>query len=54
MILYPKYPKKKYKIRNLGEAQTFLGIQIVRDRKKRTLTINQTKYIESMAKRFAI
>ena len=43
---------KKYKIRDLGEAETFLGMQIVRDRKKRTLTINQTKYIENMAKRF--
>ena len=42
---------KKYKIRDLGEAETFLGMQIVRDRKKRTLTINQTKYIENMAKR---
>ena len=29
-------------------------MQIVRDRKKRTLTINQTKCIENMAKRFGL
>jgi len=45
---------KKYKIRDLGEAETFLGMEIVRDRKKRTLKIKQSKYIENMCERFGL
>ena len=45
---------QKYKIRDLGEAQTFLGMEIVRNRQKKTLQIKQTKYIENMAKRFGL
>ena len=45
---------QKYKIRDLGEAETFLGMEIVRNRKNRTLKIKQTKYIENMAKRFGL
>ena len=32
---------QKYKIRDLGEAETFLGMEIVRNRKNRTLEINK-------------
>ena len=45
---------QKYKIRDLGEAETFLGMEIVRNRNKRTLKIKQTKYIENMASRFGL
>ena len=47
---------KTYKIRNisLGEAETFLGMEIMRDQKRRTLKIKQTKYIESMTERFGL
>ena len=41
---------KKHKIRDLGEAETFLGMEIKRDRKNRTLKIAQSKYIINMAK----
>ena len=53
MILFLKLIKK-YKIRDLGEAETFLGMEIVRDRKKRTLKIKQSKYIENMCERFGL
>ena len=51
MILFLKLIKK---IRDLGEAETFLGMEIVRDRKKRTLKIKQSKYIENMCERFGL
>ena len=43
---------KKFKIRDLGEAKSFLGMEITRNRENRTLKISQTKYIEKMATRF--
>ena len=47
---FMKEIQKKYKIRDLGEAETFLGMEIIRNRKKRTLKIAQSKYIINMAK----
>ena len=37
---------------DLGPVQQFLGIQIERNRQKRTLRIHQKPYIESILKRF--
>ena len=45
---------KTYKIRDLGEANTFLGMEITRNRAKRTLKISQTTYISKMAERFSV
>jgi ribosome maturation factor RimP len=39
---------------DLGLVQQFLGIQIERNRQKRTLRIHQRPYIESILKRFQI
>ena len=46
--------RKTYKIRDLGEANTFLGMEITRNRAKRTLKISQTTYISKMAERFDV
>ena len=45
---------KKYKIRDLGEAETFVEMEIKRDRKNRTLKIKQSKYIQNMTERFGL
>lgn len=41
----------QYQMKDMGEAQYVLGIQITRDRQKRTLSLCQTAYIENILKR---
>ena len=36
-----------------GEARSFLGMGITRDRAKRTLKLSQSAYIDDMAKKFS-
>ena len=43
---------EKYRITDLGPVQQFLGIQIERNRQKRTLRIHQRPYVESILRRF--
>ena len=42
----------RYKITNLGEISQFLGLHIVRDRSKKTLSIGQQHYVQRMLTRF--
>ena len=42
----------KYSMSDLGPVQQFLAIQVVRDRKARTIHLHQTPYIRSVLKRF--
>ena len=42
----------RYKYTDLGEIKHFLGLHITRDRSKRTLTIDQTQYIQRILARF--
>ena len=44
----------KYAIRELGEAQHFLGIRIVRERSNRKLWLIQDSYIDKLADKFNI
>ena len=43
-----------YKMKDLGEAKVCLRIQIQRDRKNRTLTIDQQTYIEKILENFSM
>ena len=43
-----------WEIRDLGDAGAILGIRITRDRKKRTLSINQSLYIDKLIERFGL
>jgi len=45
---------KIYEIRDYGEPESFLGMEVTRDRVKRTIKLTQTQYIEQMAKRFGM
>ena len=44
----------KYKMTDLGPAQLFLGIQIVRNRAEKTIFLHQTRYIDTVLKRFGM
>jgi hypothetical protein len=44
--------KKTFTIKEIGELKWFLGMHIVRDRRKRSLWISQLSYIEAVANRF--
>jgi hypothetical protein len=41
-----------FKMTDEGEIHLLLGVEIVRDRKGRTVAINQKAYIKSMANKF--
>lgn len=44
--------KAKYKIEDKGTAQWFLGVRIIRDRNKRTITLAHDEYIDKITKKF--
>lgn len=43
---------KKFEIKEEGEPQRFLGLEVERDKTQKIITLNQTKYIENVTKRF--
>ncbi|KAA0047788.1 gag/pol protein [Cucumis melo var. makuwa] len=47
-----KWLATQFKMKDLGNAQYILGIQIVRNRKKKTLAMSQTSYIDKMLLRY--
>jgi hypothetical protein len=46
--------KKEFEMKDLGELQYFLGIQVSRDRKNRRMHLNQSGYISSILERFGM
>ena len=43
---------KVWECRDLGETKEYLGIRIIRDQKRQTLTLDQCVYVEKVLKRF--
>src|SRR5208337_2869658 len=43
---------KEFEMKDLGEAKSFLGMEITRDHSKRTITLSQKWYIESVLECF--
>ncbi|TYK22575.1 gag/pol protein [Cucumis melo var. makuwa] len=44
----------QFQMKDLGEAQYVIGIQIIRDRKNKTLALSQATYIDKMLVRYSI
>ena len=47
-----KHLKERFDMKDLGDTHYCLGIQILRDRSKKQVRINQSKYIEDILSRF--
>ena len=43
-----------FAMRDLGEISSYLGIEIKRDRKNKTISLSQTKYIEDILKKYGM
>ena len=52
LLDYKKKFMKQWKSRDLGEAREYLGMRITRDHKAHTITLDQTRYVEKVAKHF--
>lgn len=46
--------ESRFKMKYLGDANIILGIKITRDREKRTISIDQRQYIETVLNRFGM
>ncbi|TPX50909.1 DNA-directed DNA polymerase [Synchytrium endobioticum] len=46
--------RESFDIKDLGEANTFIGIDITRDLKRHTISLNQTRYIEDMVIKYQL
>ena len=46
--------QKHFKLRDLGETQFLLGIEIIRDRSKRSISLCQRQYIVDLLERFGM
>ena len=44
----------RFKMKDLGESRVILGLDITRDRAKRTLSLNQSRYAQKMIDRFGM
>lgn len=44
--------ESEFNINNLGHIQSYLGVRVTRDRKNKTLTLDQSVYIKSILKRY--
>ena len=45
---------EKFKMNDMGDVSLVLGMQITRDREKKTLTISQEEYPKSILERFGM
>ena len=46
--------KEKFKMKDLGKVSTYLGIDVKYDEKKNEMSLDQEKYIESLARKYQI
>ena len=52
VLTHKKQFIKRWESRDLGEAKEYLGMKIMRNHKKQTITLDQTCYVEKVIKQF--
>ena len=50
VLTHKKQFMQRWESHDLGEAKEYLGIRITRNRKKQTITLDQTHYVEKVIK----
>ena len=50
VLAHKKQFMKRWESCNLGKAKEYLGMRIMRNRKKWTITLDQTRYVEKVVK----
>lgn len=51
---FKRVMEKKFNMTDMGDVKNFLGLQIIRDRNKKTITLAQTAYIQKMLKKYGM
>ena len=51
---FVKYMESRFTVRDLGEPKTFLGMEITRNRSKRTIKLSQSTYIKNIVEKFGL
>ena len=51
---FKKAIQERFKMKDLGELRWMLGMEVIRNRRKRTIEINQTAYMQSVLERFGM
>lgn len=46
--------KSKFKMKDMGEVASILGIRVIRDRNAKTISLDQTAYVNRILKRFSM
>jgi hypothetical protein len=54
IVQFKESLRKRFEIKDMGELEYILGIQVTRDRAARTIRINQTAYIREVLKRYGM
>lgn len=54
IVTLKKSLQKQYQMKDLGQANSYLGIRIARDRAKRTIKIDQESYIHDALEKFSM
>jgi hypothetical protein len=49
-----KYLSSRYEMTDIGEIQSYLGVNIIRDRANRTMEIDQKEYVQTRVERFGM
>ena len=54
LVLFKKQLQEQFSMKDLGELTHYLGMDVTRDRKARTITLTQSRYLQSILTKFGM